>query len=144
MAAFQARSGRPLAISSAHLDAIVSHARRKKPAECCGILAGDADGRVTRVFEMTNARSSAEEFLMDPTEQFAVFDEMRKAKLEMLAVYHSHPATPARPSPHDIQMAFYPDAAHLIVSLAGDEPVAKAFRIVDGHASEVALQVTAA
>ena len=71
---------------------------------------------MTRVFPMVNTCHSADEFLMGPDEQFAVFDAVQAAGLTMLAVYHSHPETPARPSEHDIRMAFYPDMAYLIVS----------------------------
>lgn len=127
-------------IDTRDLTRIVEHARAEVPAECCGILAGRPDMRVSRVFPMTNVRGSSEEFLMDPEEQFAVFDEIKADELEMLAIYHSHPNTAARPSEHDIRMAFYPECAYLIVSLAADEPVAKAFSIIDGQVREIPLE----
>lgn len=123
-----------------HLDAIVAHAKREAPNECCGIFAGTEAGLVTHVFEMTNARASPTEFFMDPQEQFEVLDEMRAARLEMVGVYHSHPSTPARPSARDVKMAFYPDVAQVIVSLAGNEPTVRAFLITDGTATALPLR----
>lgn len=137
------RPGGPpvLVLRKSDLEAIVAQARRDAPAECCGILAGDSSGTVMRVFEMVNTKGSAEEFLMDPAEQFAVADELRRDGLTMLAVYHSHPASPARPSAHDISMAFYEDVAYVITSLAADEPDTRAYRIIDGLPAEIAVVV---
>lgn len=130
-----------LLLARGDFDAIVTQARECAPAECCGILAGASNGRVTRVYPMTNAKDSHEEFLMDPAEQFAVRDDVERRGIEMVAVYHSHPATPSRPSAHDVAMAFYPHLACMIVSLAADEPVVKAFRIVDGEVAEIPVRV---
>lgn len=132
-----------LILTAGDLEEIKAQALATAPAECCGILAGEANGRVTRVFPMVNTCHSADEFFMEPDEQFTVFDAIQAAGLTMLAVYHSHPQTPARPSEHDIRMAYYPDMAYLIVSLAEAEPCAKAFRIVAGEVRTIPLRVTA-
>lgn len=131
-----------LVLRESDLGAIVAQARREAPAECCGILAGESSGTVTRVFEMVNTKGSAEEFLMDPAEQFAVADELGRDSLTMLAVYHSHPASPARPSAHDISMAFYQDVAYVITSLEADEPDTRAFRIINGDPAEMPVVVS--
>ena len=62
-------------------------------------------------------------------------------------IVHSHVRSPARPSPTDVGLAFYPDALYIVVSLAeseadpatGAESV-RAWRIVDGAVHEVALE----
>ena len=110
------------------------------PVEACGILAGN-DGVVTRCFEMTNADNSPEHFTMVPEEQFAVAKDMRAEGIEMCAVYHTHPATPARPSAEDIKLAVMPGAVYVILSLAADEPVAKAFSIEDGVVTNLDLEI---
>ena len=43
------------------------------------------------------------------------------------------------PSITDVRGALYPDALYLLVSLA-DEPVLRAWRIIDGEQHEVALE----
>ncbi|TWJ19093.1 M67 family metallopeptidase [Geobacter argillaceus] len=120
-----------LKLPRAIYDALIGHAREGFPLEVCGILGG-LDGEVSGHFPMTNIDASSEHFTLDPKEQFRVIKELRASKLEMVAVYHSHPASPARPSAEDIRLALTPDISHVIVSLAGPEPVLKSFRITDG------------
>jgi proteasome lid subunit RPN8/RPN11 len=120
---------------------MVLQGRAVAPVEACGILAG-RNGIVVKCFEMTNADNSAEHFTMVPEEQFAVAKDMRAAGLEMAAVYHTHPATPARPSQEDIKLAVMPGAVYVILSLAvPDEPVAKAFAIEDGVVNKLDLEI---
>jgi proteasome lid subunit RPN8/RPN11 len=57
------------------------------------------------------------------------------------AIVHSHVRSPARPSPTDVGLAFYPDAIYLLVSLAEDEPSLGAFRIVERTIHPVELIV---
>jgi proteasome lid subunit RPN8/RPN11 len=82
---------------------------------------------------MTNTDKSNEHFMMDPAEQFAVIKEMRAKGLEMLAIYHSHPESPARPSAEDIRLALTPNVSYVIVSLEkANKPVLKSFRTTAG------------
>ncbi len=120
-----------LKIPRAIHDDLIAHARANFPYEACGILGG-VDGIVSAIFRMANTDQSNEHFTMDPKEQFAVVKELRNRGLAMLAIYHSHPETPARPSEEDIRLAFTPGVSYVIVSLAGVEPDVKAFRIADG------------
>jgi proteasome lid subunit RPN8/RPN11 len=120
---------------------MVDQAKAEAPVEACGILAGKGN-RVSRLYEMTNVDNSSEHFMMNPAEQFAVVKQMRSAETEMLAIYHSHPATPARPSEEDIRLALTPGATYVILSLEKpDEPYAKAFLIDDGVVSERELRI---
>jgi proteasome lid subunit RPN8/RPN11 len=114
-------------------DAIIDHAREGFPLEVCGILGGTEE-TASALFRMTNTDQSNEHFMMDPGEQFAVIKELRAKGLEMLAIYHSHPESPARPSAEDIRLALTPGVSHVIVSLAmADTPVLKSFRITAGR-----------
>jgi hypothetical protein len=57
----------------------------------------------------------------------------------MVAIYHSHPVSPAYPSASDAWNAYYPDSAYLICSLEDDaSPVLRAFRMVS---HDVALEL---
>jgi proteasome lid subunit RPN8/RPN11 len=114
-------------------DNMIAHAVAGCPLEVCGILGGK-DGVVSAIYRMTNTDLSNEHFMMDPREQFAVVKDMRAQGLDMAAIYHSHPETPARPSEEDIRLALTPGVSHLIVSLAvAEEPVARSFRISGGR-----------
>ncbi len=123
-----------LRVSRKLTDAIIDHAYEGYPLEVCGILGGK-HGVVTTLVRMTNSDPSRAHFIMDPKEQFAVMKKMRAEGLEMLAVYHSHPNGPSRPSSEDIRLAFSPDISYVIVSLKKlDNPVLKSYRITTDHA----------
>lgn len=129
-------------IKKAHLSEMVEHCRKEYPNEACGILAGK-DTLVTKVYKMTNtSEAPATCYFMDLKEQFKVFKEMRNLGIEMLAIYHSHIGTPAYPSQRDCEMAFYPKASYVIVSLADSEKVeVSSFKIVAGKIEEEELLI---
>jgi proteasome lid subunit RPN8/RPN11 len=54
---------------------------------------------------------------------------MRAAGLQLCAIYHSHPTSPARPSAEDIKLAYDPGISYVIVSLAEEDPAVRSFRI---------------
>ena len=120
---------------------ILTQARAEIPIEACGILAG-ADGTCKKLYKMTNVDQSSTHCMMNPSEQFEVTRDIRSANLKMLAIYHSHPATPARLSAEDIRLALTPDVIYLIVSLQNaDNPAVKGFLIEDGNVTEVPVKV---
>ena len=124
-------------------DSIIAHAQEGFPLEVCGILGG-REGIVSAIYRMTNTDQSNEHFMMEPKEQFAVVKELRAKGLEMLAIYHSHPETPARPSAEDIRLALTPNVSYAIVSLVDREkPVLKSFRIEAGTVIPEEIQLSA-
>lgn len=128
-----------LRLSRGQYAAIIEHVRRNAPEEACGILAGDADGYVRKVFLMENVEHSSDFYMLDSTEQFQVFDKMEKEGMELVAIFHSHPYFAAVPSARDLELAFFPDSLYLIISLAGDAPESHAYSIVDGAVREVRI-----
>ncbi|MDO8736173.1 MAG: M67 family metallopeptidase [Thermoleophilia bacterium] len=130
-----------LRLSPAQLEKIIEHARSCKPEEACGILAGDFEGNVQRVFCMENAEHSSVFYTMDSSEQFRVFDDIRREELEIVAIFHSHPHSPALPSMQDMELAFYPESVYLIISLMDDMPECHAYSIVEGQSEEVEITV---
>ncbi|WP_459838159.1 M67 family metallopeptidase [Halanaerobaculum tunisiense] len=124
---------------------LVDHAREEFPKECCGLVAGlftDEKLEVKEVFPMTNLDDSAEHFSMDPKEQFEVVKEIRGSGYEMIGNYHSHPFTPSRPSEEDKKLAYDQEAIYFILSLAGEEPVLKAFSIKEQQTvSEIEIEL---
>ncbi len=122
------------------LDTIIAHAKKEAPLECCGYLAGSS-GIITQVYALANVDKSNEHFSFDTKEQFAAMRDARAKGLEICSVYHSHPASPARPSQEDIKLAYDPDILYTIVSLAGEKEEVKVFRIKSRKAEPVDLEV---
>src|SRR3989338_4117826 len=120
---------------------MVTQSKKEFPNEACGILAGK-DGKVEKVYEMTNTDKSPSTFFMDAKEQLKTIKEMRGLGLEMAGIYHSHVASPAYPSSHDVELAFYPDASYVIVSLKDkNNPSAGSFKIKEGNSAEEELKI---
>jgi len=130
-----------LVIPRAIFHELVVQARKQAPIEACGILGGRGD-RVEVFHAMTNTDNSADHFLMDPAEQFKVVKALRAAGQHMLAIHHSHPASPARPSAEDIRFSLTPDVLYTILSLENPKtPVVKAFAVQEGVAKEHPLVI---
>ena len=122
---------------------LLDQAHKQAPIEACGILGGRGD-RVEAFHPMTNTDHSADHFLMEPAEQFRVVKSLRAAGQRMLAIHHSHPASPSRPSAEDIRLALTPDVLYTILSLQGPaNPVLRAFAICEGVVTEHPLAIEA-
>lgn len=131
---------RRIRIAGEALGEMLRHARRHVEEECCGLLAGSGDV-ITHVFPAKNILRSGTAYEIAPAELFEIFRAMRRAGLDHLGIYHSHPATENAPSPRDIDRAYYPDAAYFILSpLASVERPVRAFSIRDGAAAELEIE----
>jgi proteasome lid subunit RPN8/RPN11 len=107
---------------------IIAQARREAPLEACGYLA-EQEGIVVRHYPLTNADASEEHYSLQPEEQFAALRQMRAAGLKLRAVYHSHPASPARPSEEDIKLAHDRSISYVVVSLLEGQETVRSFTI---------------
>ena len=116
---------------------IIEHARSERPNECVGLLAGRGDV-VERVFPIVNEAKSPTRFFAAEG-LFEPMRAMRAAGLELVGIYHSHPDAPAVPSQRDREENYYPEALHVIVSLVGEEPNLRAWRLAQDEAEEVEL-----
>lgn len=115
---------------------ILAQAQKDAPVESCGYLLGPDKETATENFPMTNIDHSEEHFSFDPKEQFAAVKYARKNGLKIVGNWHSHPASPSRPSEEDKRLAYDPSILYFILSLAEEKPVLNAFRIVDGEVKE--------
>jgi [CysO sulfur-carrier protein]-S-L-cysteine hydrolase len=123
------------------VDEIVAHARDELPNECCGLIAAE-NGRAVKLFRTSNAEASPVRYGLDPREQYQIMMEIERSGWILGAIYHSHTRSPAYPSQTDVNLAFYPGALYLIVSLQeADRPELRAYRIVDGQIDEAELSV---
>lgn len=149
---------RSLKIPQTILDEMIAHARELDPYECCGLLAGTSgtvthhyritntvakDSHAVQVFEQADVKRLGHlpetvraevAYFMDPKEMLAAFKDMRKRQIELTVIYHSHTHSPAYPSATDIGLAYYPNAAYLIISLENkSKPDIRAYWIKDSQ-----------
>ncbi len=134
-------------------DAIVAQAREELPNEACGLVIGSAPavagGVAVRYEACRNAAASPVRYTIDSDDLIRLAVATDDADEVFWGIVHSHVASPAVPSPTDIGLAYYPEALHLLVSLARDQadpvtggPSLRAWEIVEGVVHEVALEIT--
>ena len=131
---------RELVIPQKIFDAMLDYCRTTAPNEACGILGGK-EGAVSAIYRMSNTENSPVSYFMDSQEQFKALKDMRGRGLSMAGIFHSHPASSAYPSAKDVNLAFYEDAAYVIVGLAAEQPDVKAFSIRRGEIVEIDIVV---
>lgn len=118
---------------------MLDHVDQHAPLEACGLLAGRND-RVENVILVHNQAQSPMRFIMDPYEQLQAFDWIESNQLELLGIFHSHPAGPETVSVTDIAEAAY-EVIHLIWARDQNGWQARGFWIENGSATEVSLEI---
>lgn len=118
---------------------MIAQAQAEQPNECCGLLAGVLEtpaeeerpkGRVVMRLPLVNVLASPTRYQSEARSLFAAMEVMREAKLDLLAVYHSHPASAPIPSRIDLADNPYEDeVVHLIISLETEPPLVRAWRL---------------
>lgn len=114
--------------------AILDHARRALPDECCGLLigaAGPGETRVTLAWPARNLRRSPTRYLVDPADHFAAIRAARRCGLAVVGAYHSHPASAPLPSATDTREADDTELLYVIASPV--QAAVRAYRLVDGR-----------
>ena len=129
----------PLTLSKAHWQEMLEHVDRQVPLEACGLLAGK-NNRVEKVILIQNQAQSPVRFVMDPYQQLEAFNWIESNGLELLGIFHSHPAGPGTVSTTDIAEAAY-EVIHLIWFRNQHHWQARGFWIENGRATEVPLQI---
>jgi proteasome lid subunit RPN8/RPN11 len=133
-------------------EAIVAQARAEQPNEACGIILGaewaGVGGRAIRYEPCRNKAASPYRYEVHAQDLYRLTVAADDHDQVFWGIVHSHTHTPARPSPTDIGLAFYPDALYLLVSLSPDEAdpstgaeSLRAWRILDGVVHEVAITI---
>jgi proteasome lid subunit RPN8/RPN11 len=141
-------------------DRIFEQARAELPNECCGMIGGTGGegGEARTLYPARNAEASPFRYVLDPSDQFRINDEIERSGEELAAIYHSHTKSEAYPSQTDINLAIaerredgtvveriqlFPGTIYLIASLAeGEERRLRGFNIdADGvHEVEVTIE----
>jgi proteasome lid subunit RPN8/RPN11 len=110
-------------------DLMVAHCLREAPRECCGILGG-VRPRVASFHPLRNVAAQGEtRYDADTKDLIAAVTELRSRNAEILAIYHSHPRWAPIPSATDLRENHYGDVPRIIVSLLGDEPEVRIWRL---------------
>jgi len=132
---------RPVFASAAVTRAILAHARRDRPLECCGFLLGYGR-QIRHAMPMENVAASRTRYQIDDAVHIRLRRMLRALDppLEIVGVYHSHPQGAPAPSPTDIAESMYPDWIYVIAGLRGRASV-RAFRIRGGRAREIPLRI---
>ena len=110
------------------IEELIEQAKKDAPNETCGYLLGipsSEEGQgvvakesvVTENYWMENIDHSPEHFSFAPKDQFAALRYARSKGLKILANWHSHPASPSRPSQEDLRLANDPTIRYGILSL---------------------------
>jgi proteasome lid subunit RPN8/RPN11 len=79
--------------------AILDHAEREHPRECCGFIYSVGDE--LRALAVRNASRDDREFYMAPWDQFNATMDIHDAGGRLRGIYHSHPLGTPTPSARD-------------------------------------------
>ena len=131
----------PLELPRAMVEEIFEHARAGLPDEAFGIVSGTG-AAATRFHPAVNGDASPFRYSIESRDLLRIVTDIDDAGEDLLAIYHSHTRSPAFPSRTDVELALWPDAAYLIVSLKDAEPDLKAFTIRDGRIARRELAIT--
>jgi proteasome lid subunit RPN8/RPN11 len=110
------------------------------------LLAGVA-GAPTRAIRLANVHETpATRYRPDPIGLVQAFRDLDDRGEDLVAIYHSHPASQAYPSPTDRAESAdergaprFPGTVYVLVSLMGAEPETRAFRIDHDAVTELEL-----
>lgn len=114
------------------IEELIAQTQKDAPNESCGYLLG-TDDTISENYWMENIDHSPEHFSFAPKDQFAALRYAREKGLKILANWHSHPASPSRPSQEDLRLANDPTIRYAILSLLDGEPKLYSFKILNGE-----------
>ena len=136
-------------IPRAIVDAMVAHAREDLPNEACGMVHA-LDGTPIAAHRVTNIAASPYRYEMHPLQMLRLENRRDETGETLFAIYHSHVASPAQPSPTDVRNAFFPPGEvqqppmfpgtyYILVSLAHDPPDVRAWRVHSAPTVDAAI-----
>lgn len=125
-----------LRLRAKHTQIVHTHLCRAYPEEGCGVLMGREAGgerQVEQVIGFDNVREDSRHnrYLIAPEQLLAAEREARRAGLDVIGFFHSHPDHPSRPSSFDLEHA-WPWYSYLIVSVErGAAKDARSWRLAE-------------
>lgn len=125
-----------ISLTAGQVERLISIAKDSLPNESCAFLLGK-DDRVIEILPMRNADESQVSFSVEPQEVLRAYNLAEGKKLQVIGIFHSHPARPA-PSGTDRKFMEINPVVWLIYSTT--EHNMKAY-IYDSDVCEVAVKI---
>ncbi len=128
-----------ISLTAAQIGELMRIAKDTLPDECCAFLLGNDgdDGKVATILPMRNIDESPVSFSIDPAELLAAYNLAEQEGMQVIAVFHSHPAKPS-PSSTDLKFMEINPVVWLIYSTT--EGKLKAFMYDDDIVKEIAIK----
>ncbi|MCX4190733.1 M67 family metallopeptidase [Methylophaga sp. OBS3] len=98
------------------VNALLHQAQLSPSREVCGLVGRKQDDCVCYPLEMQETDASVM-FALNASEQLTAIKAIEAAEQALYAVYHSHPNSPALPAITDEDVADFPEALYLLISL---------------------------
>ncbi len=118
--------------------ALIAHAEREAPNECCGLLIGKGE-KITECHPARSTVPSRNRFQINPADHFVAIRKARAAGLDVIGAYHSHTDSPALPSLSDVAEASDGAPVMVIVSLMPPSPTVRGFLLAKSGSKELRL-----
>ena len=125
-----------ISLTAAQIEQLTSIAKGALPNESCAFLLGKSD-RVTEIRPMRNADQSQVSFSIEPQEVLRAYDRAESKKMQVIGIFHSHPA---RPAPSGTDKKFMEINPVVWVIYSTTEHRMKAY-FYDSDVQEVALKI---
>jgi proteasome lid subunit RPN8/RPN11 len=132
---------RELLIKRDDLSSILRQGRDESPLESCGLMIGRRDGGscfCDHILPTKNVDASPTSFTIAPEELLDGYRHADSVGMELIGIYHSHPARPV-PSQVDIGFMKWSAPVWLIVSSLNWEYAA--FRLDEGRPANVSIKL---
>ena len=131
---------RSLILPEPLLAQIIAEAQQGGDHEICGFIAGTHDHAQVVISVPNVSKSPHHQYEFDHAAMVEAIMLVQKRGQEIVAIYHSHPDSAAKPSVRDITQATWPDVFYLIIGQA-DQSDIRAWFLYSGHAEEVPLTI---
>lgn len=132
-----AQLGRRLILDAEHLAAMRRQAEDTAPEECCGVLLGCVSTGEATIDEVLMGENVAADrrrrYDIDVPTLLRAHRQARNSGRDIVGYYHSHPASPPRPSATDRQHA-WPETSYLILGRRHDRFEVRSWRLAAADA----------
>lgn len=129
-----------ISLTAPQVQELIKFAKDALPNECCALLLTEHNnnGKVAMILPMRNIDESPVSFSISPAELLDAYNLAESKGMEVVGIFHSHPAK-ASPSSIDINYMQINPVIWLIYSTTQDE--IKAFEYENEAISEIAIKI---